>query len=108
MKKEQKKGTVELFLPREFFNSLVSVLTAYIDADSTNKYGVYAARLKRKILKHGRTFTHEGEENVAMYFFEQEAAMLIKLFAIYNSATAKSSADYFLLVGKKEGGESPK
>ena len=38
MKGNSKKGAVEVFLTRGFFNSLVSVLSNYIVADETNKY----------------------------------------------------------------------
>lgn len=98
---KQKRGAVEVFLTRVFFNSLVSVLSNFIKADGTNKYGIYAQLLKEKILRHGRKFTHNGEENVAVYFYDNEAAMLIKLFAIYINAIENPAADYFSQVGKR-------
>lgn len=100
--KKGTRGSVEVFLQRDFFNSLVSVLSNFIRADETNKYGIYAQRLKDKILKHGRKFVHNDEENVVVYFYEDEAALLIKLFAIYINATGNSTEDYFLQVGKKK------
>ncbi len=100
MKGNSKKGAVEVFLTRGFFNSLVSVLSNYIVADETNKYSVYAQRLKNKILRYGRKFIYNEEENVAVYFYEDEAALLIKLCAIYINATEQPVADYFSQVGK--------
>lgn len=99
-KRASDKGAVELFLPHEFANAMLSVLSCFIAADETNKYGSYAAKLKNKILKHGRKFVHEGEENVSVYFYENEAAMLIKLFSIYTSATSNTTTDYFAQIGK--------
>ncbi|MGN1201871.1 MAG: hypothetical protein ACI4RF_01135 [Eubacterium sp.] len=100
--RKNKRGEVEVFISRDFFNSLVSVLSNFIKADGTNKYGVYAQLLKEKILRHGRKFSHNGEENVAVYFYENEAAMLIKLFAIYINAIENPADDYFFQVGKKQ------
>lgn len=92
---KKKTGTVEVFLNKEFFNSMVSLLSAFIEADESNKYGVYASRLKEKIMTYSRTFTHNETENTATYFYEDEAAMLIKLCAIYVSATDDPSEDFF-------------
>ncbi len=95
------RGPVELFLTREFFNSLVTVLQFFLVADSTNKYGQYAARLKEKILHYSRAFINEGEENVVVYFYEDEAAILLKLFTIYFNATEKSYGDFYQQIRKK-------
>ncbi|MGN0585198.1 MAG: DUF3991 domain-containing protein, partial [Ruminococcus sp.] len=95
MNGNSKRGAVEVFLSRGFFNSIVSVLSNFIVADETNKYSVYALRLKNKILRYGRKFVHNEEENVAFYFYEDEAAILIKLCAIYINATEQSTMDYF-------------
>lgn len=82
-----KKGSVEVFISKNLCDSVISVLTSFIIADSENKYAVYAQKIKDKILRYGRIFENNGEENVAVYFYENEAAILIKLFAIYINAT---------------------
>ena len=92
---KKKTGSVEVFLNKEFFNSIVSLLSNFIEADESNKYGVYASRLKEKIMTYSRTFIHNETENAAIYFYEDEAAMLIKLCAIYISATDNPGEDYF-------------
>lgn len=43
---KSKKGGVEVFLTRNFFNSLVSVLSEFIQADETNKYAVYGRTMQ--------------------------------------------------------------
>lgn len=86
MKNKSKRGSVEVFITTDLCDSLMSVLDSFIVADSKNKYAVYAQKIKNKILKHGRYFMNGDEENVAIYFYENEAALLIKIFAIYANA----------------------
>ncbi|MCM1508101.1 MAG: hypothetical protein NC177_13360 [Ruminococcus flavefaciens] len=86
-RKNSKRGAVEVFITTDLCNSLISALDSFIVADSGNKYAVYAQKIKNKILKHGRIFLNSNEENVAIYFYENEAALLIKMFAIYVNAT---------------------
>lgn len=50
---KKKTGAVEVYLKKDFFNSLLSLLSWFIEADVGNKYGMYAARLN--IPKAGRT-----------------------------------------------------
>ena len=87
MRKNSKRGAVEVFVTADLCNSLIVALESFIVADSRNKYAVYAQKIKDKILKHGRCFMNGDEENVAIYFYENEAALLIKMFAIYINAT---------------------
>ncbi|MDE6426397.1 MAG: hypothetical protein K2K89_09745 [Ruminococcus sp.] len=86
-RKNSKRGAVEVFITADLCNSLITALESFIVADSGNKYAVYAQKIKDKIMKHGRCFMNNGEENVAVYFYENEAALLIKMFAIYVNAT---------------------
>ena len=88
--KNPKKGSVKIFLSVSLRDSIISVLDTFISADSQNHYSVYAQKIKNKILKYGREITYNGEKSVAIYFYETEAALLIKLFAIYINATEKS------------------
>ena len=85
-RKNLKRGAVEVFITADVCNSLISALDSFIVADSGNKYAVYAQKIKDKILKHGRWFMNGDEENVAIYFYENESALLIKMFAIYVNA----------------------
>ena len=98
--KKSRRGTVEVFLTKELLNSLISALDSYIAADTTNKYSIYAKRLKNKILNHGRKFTYNEEEQVVIYFYENEAALLVKLFTIYINAIEEAPEDYFGEIGK--------
>ena len=98
--KKSGRGTIEVFMTRDFLNSMISVLESYIAADATNKYSIYAKRLKNKILNYGRKFSHNDEEQVVIYFYENEAALLIKLFSIYVNAIEETPEDYFDKIGK--------
>ena len=101
----QKRGAVEVFLTREFFNSLMTSLTAFEAVSAQNKYSGYALRIKNKIMRYSRRFTHDGEEQIVTYFYEDEAAMLIKLLAIYCHVIAKPSADFFSETGRNHNKE---
>lgn len=95
MAEKKESGPVEVFLTRDLFNSLVSVLSAYIQADENNRFSQYAIRLKKKIMNYGREFVHDNQPNVVIYFYPEEAALLIKLFVMYNNAIEDPSQDFF-------------
>ncbi len=97
----KKRGSIEVFLPKDIFNSLVSVLEAFVAADETNKYADYAKHLKNKVMRYGRKFTNHSEEKIVIYFYEAEAAMLIKLLAIYVNAVDTSGDDFYSLVNTR-------
>lgn len=97
---KSKYGKVKIFLTKEICNSLISVLDSYVAADETNKYTGYAKKLKHTILTYGRKLEHNGKENVVVFLYEDESAILIKLFAIYINAIEETSEDYFGEIGK--------
>ena len=79
-KKESKKSAaVELF----------------VKADKTNKYGKYAAALKKAITNYSRIFVSDGEDMIAFHLFNKEAATIIKLFSIYIAAVQEMPEQYF-------------
>jgi hypothetical protein len=94
-------GKIKIFLQRDFFNSLVSVLSSFIAADEKNKYSVYAQKLKDTLLKHSRKIIRNDDENAMICLYEDEAALLIKLSAIYFNATGNYSEDFFSQIGKR-------
>ena len=95
-----KVGSVEVSLTREDFNSLVKLLDEFLEAGSDNKYAVYAANLKEKMLRHSRRYTHKNENKTVTYFYEVEAALMIKLIAFYANAIGISGEDYYEKIGK--------
>ncbi|MBR3026150.1 MAG: hypothetical protein IKN85_13660 [Oscillospiraceae bacterium] len=97
---ERKSGAVEVFLTDELFNSLLSVLETYIKTEVESVYTEYALKLKNKIMNHTRIYMKNGEENAAIYFYEKEAAMLIKLFIMYDNAIENPSKNFFEIFKK--------
>ena len=96
-----KRGSVELILTREFFNSLVSVLETFAVGDENNKYSIYAQRLREKILRYSRSIRERASQSAVTYFYEDEAAVLIKLLVMYAYATGMGGEDAFSQIGKK-------
>ena len=96
-----KLGSVKVILPREFFNSLIAVLNSFQTGDSSNKYFQYAQRLRKKILRYSRKFSKRDTEQAITHYYEDEAAILIKLLIMYCYATGTVGADMFEMIGKE-------
>jgi len=95
-------GAIDIYVTKELFNTLISVLTVYIIADENNRYSQSAMKLKKKIMNYGREFEYENNPNVAIHFFPDEAALLIKMFIIYSNALEEPSEDFFELFHKNK------
>lgn len=104
MKDNSKKarGSIEVYLPPEEVNALLSALNAIAVADPENRTARHAERLKQKILKHGRRFTDKGTESSVIYFYNEEAATLIHLFSFFTLVTQKPEmiTDFFSQMGR--------
>ena len=100
-KKKGKVGSVEVSMTREDFNSLVTMLDEFQEAGHKNKYAQYASNLKEKMLRHSRRYTHKNENKTVTYFYEVEAALMIKLVAFYMNAIGIGSEDYYAEIGKE-------
>lgn len=95
-KKDSKKSAaVELYFSRNQTNGLMYVLDCFVKADKTNKYGKYAAAIKKAIINYSRIFVSDGEEMIAFHLFNKEAATIIKLFSIYIAAVQEMPEEYF-------------
>ena len=95
-----KRGSIELILTREFFNSLVAVLDSFAVGDENNKYTSYAQRLRRKILRYSRRVHERASECSVTHFYEDEAAILIKLLTMYAYAVGMTGSNAFDRIGK--------
>ena len=94
-KKSKKSAAVELYFSRNQTNGLMYVLDCFVKADKTNKYGKYAAALKKAITNYSRIFVSDGEDMIAFHLFNKEAATIIKLFSIYIAAVQEMPEQYF-------------
>ncbi|MCL2071988.1 MAG: hypothetical protein FWH07_07130 [Oscillospiraceae bacterium] len=94
-----KPPDLDLYLPRELFNSMMTALDYFIATESEIGETVHsrqATRLKRKILTHGRAFSNNGDENVSIYFYGVEPAVMMKLLTIYiNRGEENIPQDYY-------------
>jgi hypothetical protein len=95
-----KRGSIELILSREFFNSLAAVLETFAVGDENNKYSIYAKRLRNKILQYSRSVRERASQSAVTYFYEDEASVLIKLLVMYAYATGMGGEDAFGQIGK--------
>lgn len=95
----------ELFLPRELFNSLITVLDYFIASENQIGETVsskQATRLKTKIITYSRAFDYEGDENVSIYFYGVEPAVMMKLLTIYiNRGEELTPKDYYSELKKR-------
>lgn len=96
-----KRGSIELILTREFFNSLVGVLTAFSVGDESNKYSIYAQRLLKKIMRYSRRISDQKSHCAVTHFYEDEAAVLIKLLTMYAYVVGMTGDDAFEKIGKE-------
>jgi hypothetical protein len=101
-KKFNKKGNtppVGVFLSDEVFNNLIAVLSSYIETEKIvgiTDYSKNSAVLEQKIMRYARKFIDRtGRENAAIYFFENEASVLIELLLSALSTDKKSPINYF-------------
>lgn len=101
-----KSGEVKIFLSRDFFNSLISVLSSFISADENNKYSIYARKMKETIMRYAFIVGKPNNKNALINLYADEAATLVKLLAIYINASGNLSDDYFSLVEKKKKSET--
>ncbi len=86
---------IDLYLSHELFNTVISMLSMFMLTSESNPYAIFAEKLYKKIMNYGRYFLNNGEENVAVHLYENESALLIKLFAIYVNAIETPNNDYF-------------
>ncbi len=95
MNEKKRAGDTKLYLSIDQFNSLISVLSAYVLADENNFLGKNASQLKEKILRYSREFIKDNETYIAVSFFPNESSMLIKLFCIYESVMKQPIENYY-------------
>ena len=98
---KKERSAVEVTLPRRYADALLYALDLFEKADQDNKLTEYAMKLKRKILRYGFAFHHKGEDKAKIYFFQEEAATLIKVLIFYIIMLLDPKEDYYSLIGKQ-------
>jgi hypothetical protein len=100
--RKKNRGPVDTFMNRDAVNGMLYALDCFIKAEPDNIWAEYAAYLKNKVIQYGRTFTSHDEDTAAIYFYEDEAATMIKLLSFFIFITAKPGDDYYALIEKKK------
>ena len=95
MSNQKKRGPVDVFIPKDFVNGMLYCLDCFIKADSDNVWAEHAKHIKEKVLRYARAFQFHGEDSAAIYFYENEAATLIKLLSFFISISMKPEEDYY-------------
>ena len=92
---KNKVGPVAVYLSKELLNGMLCCLDYLIACDESHgEWETHAQRLKDKILRHGRKFVSECVESVAIYFYENEAAILLKAFSLFIYCMEYPQKDY--------------
>ena len=102
MADKKNRGPVDVFMQRESVNAMMHALECFIAADPENIWAKYAEYLMQKITRYGRTFRYNGTDSAAIYFYEDEAAMLIKLLTIFIFVADEPDKDYYDLIENRK------
>ena len=85
---KNKVGPVAVYMSKELLNGMLCCLDFLIAVDEKQgEWEKHAQRIKDKILKYGRKFTNDDGESVVIYFYENEAAILLKAFSMNDLLT---------------------
>ncbi len=96
---KNKVGPVAVYLSKELLNGMLCCLDYLIAIDEQHgEWEKHAQRIKDKILKHGRKFTSDDSESVVIYFYENEAAILLKAFSLFVFLRTNPQKDYMSLM----------
>ena len=98
--KKTNLGPVAVKINRESVNALLQSLNQIAAIDPENHIAQSAQKLMQKIIRHGRTFPNDDMELVAIYFYDNEASMLIQLVSMYLSAVQENTEDYYDRIGR--------
>ena len=94
-------NTMVMYFPAEHVNGMLAVFDLFIRANQKNETAVAAAKLKQKILTHGRVFQFQESETVSIMFFESELRSLIQILTLYAFVMQENCQDYLPKIGSK-------
>ena len=92
-------NTLLMYFPAEHVNGMLAVFDLFIRANQKNETAVVAAKLKQKILTHGRVFQFQESEAVSIMFFESELRSLIRILTLYAFVMQENCLDYLPKIG---------
>jgi hypothetical protein len=90
---------IKIILNNETYNLMMSVLHEWkifgTENEKSNSFSRSAIALKTKIEKYSWVFPQSGQENVAIHFFENEAATMIELLIFSMWGRVAVDKNYF-------------
>ena len=89
-----------VYLSADNVNAMLAVFDELIQADADNYMAKTAAKLKAKVLQHGRTFYDRRECSVSIYFFPSEIIPLVKILLLMLTLRQPVKTDYYPMIGK--------
>ena len=95
-------NTLLMYFPAEHVNGMMAVFDLFIRANQKNETAVAAAKLKQKILAHGRAFQFQESEAVSIMFYESELRSLIQILTLYAFVMQENCQDYLPKIGSKK------
>ncbi len=95
-------NTMVMYFPAEHVNGMMAVFDLFIQADQKNETGIAAAKLKEKILAHGRIFQFQDTDAVSIMFFESELRSLIQILSLFSFVVQENCPNYLPKIGNKK------
>lgn len=95
-------NTLLMYFPAEQVNGMLAVFDLFIRANQKNETAIAAAKLKQKILAHGRVFQFQESETVSIMFFESELRSLVQILTLYAFVMQENCQDYLPKIGSKK------
>lgn len=92
---KKRAGSIKIQMMEEEFNSLFSVLSAFVEADAESSYGQFATYLMQKIMEHGREYVRNDRNRIEIGLYQREAQNLINLFVVYESLYQKPKENFY-------------
>lgn len=88
-------GKLKIRLMENEYNSLFSILDAFVEADADSSYGKFASEMQKIIINFGREYEHKNEKHIEINLYAKEAQNLINLFIVFESVFHKPKENYF-------------
>ena len=103
MKMEKNKAEkIRVSFTREEINGVGVVLRTFMKTCMEVSIGKEALEFYTKILKYGRPYLHNNIEYVAVYFYRNEFANLMRIISLYAFASSENSEEFYSKIGTCE------
>ena len=98
---KNKLGPIEVYLTRDQVNAMLTMLDTMIVGGYECSFGDMSRTVRDKIIKYGKPITRGDMEEVLIYFYDNEAEILIALSSLYLALIARDTRDYYPEIGQR-------